>query len=72
MNRFERYTGGYTYVVTRRFLDKATGSMRVRVRVYEGVVLNSDTIVLDQFKDFDDIHDGDACFVKQVKWARSL
>jgi hypothetical protein len=72
MNRFETYRAGHTYVITRRFLNKITGKMRVRVAVYRGIMVKADAKVLDQFKDFDDMHAGDACFGKQVRWARSL
>ena len=72
MNRFETYRAGHTYVITRRFLDKATGRMRVRVAIYRGIMIKPDAKVLDQFKDFDDMHAGDTMFAKQVRWAKSL
>lgn len=72
MNRKEAHVKGHTYVVSRRFLDKATGKMRVRVQIFEGLLARKDALVHDQFKDFDNMHDGDTCFAKQVKWLLSL
>lgn len=72
MNRYETYRAGHTYVITRRFLDKTTGKMRVRVAVYRGIMVKAEAKVLDQFKDFEDMHAGDASFSKQLNWARSL
>lgn len=72
MNRFETYRAGHTYVITRRFLDKATGRMRVRVMIYRGIMIKPDAKVHDEFRDYADMHDGDAMFSKQIRWAKSL
>lgn len=72
MNRKEVYVKGHTYVVTRRFLNKTSGKMRVRVTIYRGILTTKDRIVKDVFRDFDDMHKGDAAFAKQVRWAESL
>ena len=72
MNRKEVYVKGHTYVITRRFLNKNTGSMRVRVQIFKGLMTTKDALVFNEFKDFADMHDGDACFAKQIKWALSL
>ncbi len=72
MNRKETYANGHTYVITRRFLDKSTGKMRVRVTIYKGLLTLAKYAVHDEFKDFEDMHAGDACFAKQVRWAMSL
>lgn len=72
MNRKEVYAKGYTYVVTRRFLDKTTGKMRVRVQIFKGIMTTADALVHNEYKDFDDMHAGDACFSKQIRWALSL
>jgi hypothetical protein len=72
MNRFSTYVNGHTYVVTRRFLNRKTGSMRVRVVIYAGFTTDKNAIVHNEYRDYDDVHAGDASFIKQVKWARSL
>jgi len=72
MNRKEVYAKGHTYVITRRFLDRATGKMRVRVQIFKGIMKSTESKVYDQYKDFEDMHDGDTCFSKQIKWALSL
>lgn len=71
-NRKEVYVKGHTYVITRRFLDKTTGKMRVRVQIFKGLLTTKDALVLNEYKDFADMHAGDACFSKQIRWALSL
>lgn len=65
MNRKEMYGKGYTYVVTRRFLDKTTGRMRVRVSAFKG--LTTRDLVWTEFRDYDDMHEGDAVFAKHIQ-----
>jgi hypothetical protein len=55
-------------VITRRFLDRATGRMRVRVAI-EDLVGN---LVVETHKDFDDMHEGDAAFGKQIRHYEAL
>lgn len=72
MNRFETYSRGYTYVITRRFLNRVTGEMRVRVQIFKGVLTTKSNMISDDFRDFPDMHSGDTAFGKQVTWARGF
>ncbi len=72
MNRKEVYAKGHTYIITRRFLNKTTGKMRVRVRIFRGLLATSEAMVHDEFKDYGDMHTGDTSFGKLIKWAQSL
>jgi hypothetical protein len=56
---------GFTYVVTRRFLNKETGRMRVRVRIYQGMIAFG-TPKVNEYRDYDNMHDGDAKFLAHI------
>lgn len=64
----ELYGKGYTYLITRRFLP-GTGRarMRVRVRAYEGFRYASSKPVINEFRDYDDMHEGDKIFARHIK-----
>lgn len=66
MNRKEIYRRGYTYIVTRRFLDKSTGRMRVRVTAYKGLLAVTDRQMWTDYRDFDDMHEGDRIFGRHI------
>lgn len=60
---------GGTYVITRRFLrnGKSTGAMRVRVTAYDTLIpLSTDTPKWTDYRDFTDMHEGDAAYAKQI------
>jgi hypothetical protein len=63
----ELHGKGFTYVITRRFIP-GTGRarMRVRVRIYEGFRYTSSKPVTNEYRDYDDMHTGDATFAGHI------
>ena len=66
MNRKEIYRKGYTYVVTRRIVQRKTETvLRVRVRACRGLLL-SGTPVLNEFRDYPSVCEGDMVFSRHI------
>jgi hypothetical protein len=63
-NRKEIYYAGHMVFITRRFLNKETGKMRVRVKITN---FARTEVVCDEYHDFDDMHTGDTAYSKQIK-----
>lgn len=63
MNQREIYCKGHYVTISRRFLNKVTGKMRVRV-----VIKNARTGEVEHSEhcDFEDMHAGDSAYIKQV------
>lgn len=58
INRREVFVQGRYVSVTRRFLDKSSGRMRVRLSIKD----SSGTICHTEFKDYDGMHEGDKAY----------
>jgi hypothetical protein len=57
---------GFTYMITRRFLPGTErGTMRVRVRIYKGMIAFG-TPETNEYRDYTDMHEGDAVFAKHI------
>lgn len=66
-NRHEIYGKGYTYVVTRRIIQRKNGTvLRVRFQAFAGVLASGQPVVND-FRDYGHLAAGDAAFEKLVK-----
>ena len=63
MNQREIYCKGHYVTVSRRFLNKSLGHMRVRVVIKNAV---TGKVEHNDFRDFIDMHDGDSAYRKQV------
>ncbi len=67
MNDTREITGkGHTYLITRRFLDRSTGRMRVRVRIFDGFRYSSSVPTVNEYRDYDDMHEGDKIFARHI------
>ena len=62
MNKREIYCQGHYVTVSRRFLNKVTGKMRVRVTIKT----TTGKVEHTEYRDFADMHTGDAAYSKQV------
>lgn len=64
---------GYTYIVTRRIIQRKDSTvLRVRVRGYKGFAYKGDKPVLNEFRDYVHMAEGDAVFARHIKKIESL
>ena len=57
---------GFTYVITRRWLPGSEyGKMRVRVRIYRGIIAWGKPEV-NEYRDYTDMHEGDAKYAAHI------
>lgn len=62
----EIYRRGYTYEVTRRVIQRSTGTvLRVRVRAWEGLLAIGKP-EMDEFRDYPRIAEGDTVFFGHI------
>lgn len=69
----EIYAKGYTYVVTRRIIQRPTETvLRVRVRAYKGMALKGKEPALNEFRDYVHLAEGDAIYAGHIKKLSAL
>lgn len=69
----EIYAKGYTYVITRRIIQRPTQTvLRVRVRAYRGMAIPSKKPELNEFRDYVSIAEGDAVYAGHIKKISAL
>lgn len=66
MNRREIYGKGYGYVITRRLLPGGKG-IRVRVKAYEGFPSKYKTSVVNEYRDYVSVAEGDSKFFQLIR-----
>lgn len=69
----EIYAKGHTYVVTRRIIQRPTQTvLRVRVRAYAGMAITGKKPVLNEFRDYVHLAEGDAIYAGHIKKLSAL
>lgn len=69
----EIYRKGHTYIVTRRIIQRKNETvLRVRVRGYNGLAYKSSKPVLNEFRDYVHLAEGDAVFARHIAKIEAL
>lgn len=64
----ELYGKGFTYLVTRRIIQRRDSTvLRVRVSCFKGLRFSKDQPVWTDFRDFTSLAEGDTQYQKQIK-----
>jgi len=67
-NTREIYRKGYTYVITRRIIQRPEETvLRVRVRCYKGLACKGDTPEWNRFEDYVHLAKGDAVYAGHIR-----
>jgi hypothetical protein len=66
-NSKEIYRKGYTYVITRRIIQRKTSTvLRVRVVAYKGVIAYGQP-VMNEYRDYISFAEGDIIYARHIK-----
>jgi hypothetical protein len=66
-NRQEIFRKGFTYVITRRIVQRKTSTvLRVRVTAYKGMAIRSKTPEFNEYRDYASIAEGDMVYARHI------